>query len=34
MSNAPDRATFETAYAGKVPWDTGQPAGPLAGSSP
>jgi SAM-dependent methyltransferase len=26
MSKIPDRATFEKAYAGKVPWDTGQPA--------
>lgn len=29
MSNVPDRATFEKAYAGKVPWDIGQPQGPL-----
>src|SRR5258707_8517093 len=26
MSTVPDRATFEKAYAGKVPWDTGLPA--------
>src|SRR5262245_6563126 len=25
MSNVPDRATFESAYAGPAPWDTGKP---------
>jgi cyclopropane fatty-acyl-phospholipid synthase-like methyltransferase len=29
MSNGSDRVTFAKAYAGKVPWDTGQPAGVL-----
>lgn len=29
MSNVPDRATFEKAYAGKVPWDIGKPQGPF-----
>jgi SAM-dependent methyltransferase len=29
MRTVPDRGTFENAYAGKAPWDTGQPAGPL-----
>jgi SAM-dependent methyltransferase len=31
MSDVPDRATFETAYAGKVPWDNGEPQGLFAG---
>jgi cyclopropane fatty-acyl-phospholipid synthase-like methyltransferase len=30
MSNVPDRATFENAYAGRVPWDIGKPQAPLA----
>jgi cyclopropane fatty-acyl-phospholipid synthase-like methyltransferase len=29
MSNVPDRATFENAYAGKAPWDIGKPQGPF-----
>ena len=29
MSNVPDRATFENAYAGPVPWDIGKPQGPF-----
>lgn len=29
MSNVPDRATFENAYAGKAPWDVGKPQGPF-----
>jgi SAM-dependent methyltransferase len=31
MSDSLDRATFEKAYAGKVPWDTGEPQGLFAG---
>jgi SAM-dependent methyltransferase len=31
MRDVPDRATFEKAYAGKVPWDTGEPQGLFAG---
>jgi SAM-dependent methyltransferase len=31
MSDVPDRATFEQAYTGKVPWDTGEPQGLFAG---
>jgi len=30
MSNVPDRATFENAYAGQAPWDIGKPQGPFA----
>src|SRR5947209_17564732 len=30
MSNVPDRATFETAYAGKAPWDINKPQAPFA----
>jgi cyclopropane fatty-acyl-phospholipid synthase-like methyltransferase len=30
MSNVPDRATFENAYAGQAPWDIGKPQEPLA----
>lgn len=29
MSNIPNRATFETIYAGKAPWDIGKPQGPF-----
>jgi cyclopropane fatty-acyl-phospholipid synthase-like methyltransferase len=29
MSNAPDRAAFENFYAGKAPWDIGQPQAPF-----
>jgi cyclopropane fatty-acyl-phospholipid synthase-like methyltransferase len=29
MSNIPDRATFENAYAGKAPWDVGKPQAPF-----
>ncbi|MCI0456570.1 MAG: class I SAM-dependent methyltransferase [Gemmataceae bacterium] len=29
MSNVPNRATFENAYAGKAPWDIGKPQGPF-----
>src|SRR5437016_13723029 len=29
MSNVPDRATFENAYAGKAPWDIGKPQAPF-----
>ena len=29
MSNVPDRATFEKAYAGKAPWDIGKPQQPF-----
>ena len=29
MSNVPDRATFENAYAGRAPWDIGKPQRPL-----
>ena len=29
MSNVPDRATFENAYAGKAPWDVGKPQEPF-----
>src|SRR5262245_3880817 len=29
MSNVPNRATFENAYAGKAPWDIGRPQGPF-----
>lgn len=28
MSNVPDRATFESFYAAKAPWDIGKPQGP------
>ena len=31
MSNVPDRATFEQAYAGKAPWDIGKPQAPFVG---
>src|SRR5262245_48786133 len=30
MSNVPNRATFEKAYAGTAPWDIGKPQEPLA----
>jgi cyclopropane fatty-acyl-phospholipid synthase-like methyltransferase len=30
MSNVPDRATFESLYAGKAPWDIGKPQKPFA----
>ena len=30
MSNVPNRATFENAYAGKAPWDIGKPQAPFA----
>src|SRR5213080_5531167 len=29
MSNLPDRAAFESFYAGKAPWDIGKPQGPF-----
>lgn len=29
MSNIPDRATFESFYAAKAPWDIGKPQGPF-----
>jgi cyclopropane fatty-acyl-phospholipid synthase-like methyltransferase len=29
MSNVPDRAVFENAYAGKAPWDIGKPQAPF-----
>jgi cyclopropane fatty-acyl-phospholipid synthase-like methyltransferase len=29
MSNVPDRATFENAYAGKAPWEIGKPQAPF-----
>jgi len=29
MSNVPDRATFENAYAGIAPWDIGKPQAPF-----
>src|SRR5947199_5251517 len=29
MSNVPNRATFENAYAGKAPWDIGRPQAPF-----
>jgi cyclopropane fatty-acyl-phospholipid synthase-like methyltransferase len=29
MRNAPDRVTFEKAYAGKVPWDISKPQAPF-----
>jgi cyclopropane fatty-acyl-phospholipid synthase-like methyltransferase len=29
MSNPPDRAAFESFYAGKAPWDIGKPQGPF-----
>ena len=29
MSNMPDRATFESAYAGPAPWEIGRPSDPL-----
>src|SRR4051794_39712784 len=29
MSNLPNRATFENAYAGKAPWDIGKPQRPF-----
>lgn len=32
MSNRRDRGTFETAYAGKAPWDIGKPQGAIAES--
>ena len=32
MSNLRDRGTFETAYAGKAPWDIGKPRGAIAES--
>ena len=32
MSNLRDRSTFETAYAGKAPWDIGKPQGAIAES--
>jgi cyclopropane fatty-acyl-phospholipid synthase-like methyltransferase len=32
MSNPRDRGTFETAYAGKAPWDIGKPQGAIAES--
>jgi SAM-dependent methyltransferase len=32
MSNERDRGHFESAYAGKAPWDIGKPQGPLAES--
>ena len=31
MSDVPDRSTFEKLYAGKVPWDTGEPQSVFAG---
>lgn len=31
MSDGPNHATFEKAYAGKVPWDTGEPQALFAG---
>jgi cyclopropane fatty-acyl-phospholipid synthase-like methyltransferase len=33
MSKVPDRATFESAYAGKAPWDIGKPQGPFAAAA-
>jgi hypothetical protein len=30
MSNLRDRGHFETAYAGKAPWDIGKPQGAIA----
>src|ERR1017187_5541917 len=33
MSNLPDRSTFESAYAGKAPWDIGKPQGAIAESA-
>jgi SAM-dependent methyltransferase len=33
MSNVPDRATFENAYAGIAPWDTGKPTAPLVAAA-
>jgi cyclopropane fatty-acyl-phospholipid synthase-like methyltransferase len=33
MSNLPDRSTFETAYAGKAPWDVRKPQGSIAKSA-
>lgn len=29
MSTVPDRSTFESAYAGKPPWETGKPSEPI-----
>src|SRR5262245_36130595 len=29
MSNVPNRATFESAYAGTAPWDIGKPQAPI-----
>ena len=33
MSNLPDRSTFQSAYAGKAPWDIGKPQGAIAESA-
>src|SRR5262245_48794868 len=33
MSNVPNRATFENAYAGKAPWDIGRPQRPFAAAA-
>jgi SAM-dependent methyltransferase len=33
MSNVPNRATFENAYAGKAPWDIGKPQGPFVAAA-
>jgi cyclopropane fatty-acyl-phospholipid synthase-like methyltransferase len=33
MSNLPDRSAFESAYAGKPPWDIGKPQGSIAESA-
>jgi cyclopropane fatty-acyl-phospholipid synthase-like methyltransferase len=33
MSNVPDRAMFETIYAGKAPWDIGKPQAPFVAAA-
>ena len=33
MSNLRDRGHFETAYAGKAPWDIGKPQGPFVAAA-
>jgi SAM-dependent methyltransferase len=33
MSNMPDRATFESAYAGSAPWEIGRPSDPLVAAA-
>ncbi len=33
MSKVPDRATFESAYAGKAPWDIGKPQKPFVAAA-